>query len=161
MIRSTLASVALCAASTFFAPASAFPLASAAFSDAPQAPCSRPAECRRRARMAFDSEMARVGKECVGIKTQHDDTMCQGEAAAATDRNLTVFVDALEGIVGTGALRASQQAWSSYRKAQCDAVFDFFHAGTIAPSARARCDIELARSRMRDLNVLYDGPLHH
>ena len=59
------------------------------------------------------------------------------------------------------ALRDSQQAWLNYRQKQCEAVFDFWRSGTVAPSAELRCKIELTRSRMRDLDSLYEMPLHH
>jgi uncharacterized protein YecT (DUF1311 family) len=123
--------------------------------------CGRPIECQKTAKAAFDAEMARVGKDCTNFGSQQADDSCQGEAEAATERNFRAFYSALEGIVGSSALQDSQQAWLDYRKKQCDAVFDFWRPGTIAPSAKVRCEIDLTRSRMRDLDSLFDTPLHH
>jgi uncharacterized protein YecT (DUF1311 family) len=72
-----------------------------------------------------------------------------------------MFVRALEALVGRDAVLPSQQAWSSYRRRQCQAVFDFHRSGTIAGAAQARCDIGLAWSRMRDLEELIETALHH
>ena len=123
--------------------------------------CGHAIECQKAARAAFDAETARIGKDCLDVTNQRDDNICLDKAAAATERNFAGFYSALEGIVGSAGLRDSQQAWADYRKKQCDAIFDFWRAGTIAPSASLRCDIELTRSRMRDLEGLYDVPLHH
>lgn len=105
--------------------------------------------------------MERAGKDCINVSNQHDENICEGEAAGGTEQNFAAFYSALEGIVGSAGLRDSQQAWLDYRKKQCDAIFDFWRPGTIAPSASLRCDIELTRSRMRDLDELYEVPLHH
>jgi uncharacterized protein YecT (DUF1311 family) len=63
--------------------------------------------------------------------------------------------------VGPDAIAGSETAWLRYREKQCQAVFEFYRPGTIASAAQARCEIRLAESRMRDLNELFDGPLHH
>ena len=123
--------------------------------------CGDAIECQKAAKAAFDKEMARVGKDCTQVRNQRDENDCQSDAAGATERNFAAFYKALEGIIGNAALSDSQQAWLDYRKKQCDAVFDFWSPGTIAPSAELRCEIELTRSRMRDLDSLYETPLHH
>ena len=123
--------------------------------------CGKPTECQRAAKMAFDAEMARNGKDCLGVTTTTDENDCQVEALRATERNFAAFLDALEGLVGRSPVEASQQAWLNYRAKQCDAIFDFFTPGTIGPSARTRCKINLTRSRMRDLDELFESTLHH
>jgi uncharacterized protein YecT (DUF1311 family) len=123
--------------------------------------CGDAVECQKAAKAAFDAEMARVGKDCNKVKTQREENVCQGDAESATERNFAAFYSSLESIVGSGRLRDSQQAWVDYRNRQCDAIFDFWRSGTVAPSAAMRCKIELARSRMRDLDDLYEMPLHH
>ena len=128
---------------------------------AAQPRCSTPVECQKAANAAFAAEAARIGKDCRGARNQREDTACEREAADTTERNLSDFYTALEGIVGSDALSGSHQAWLTYRKRQCDAIFAFYGRGTIAPSAQIRCQIALARSRMRDLDGLFDVQLHH
>ena len=123
--------------------------------------CAPATQCQRAARTAFDEEMAREGKDCVGVANTVDENNCQAEALRLTERNFATFVSALEGLVGRSTLVASQRAWLSYRTSQCDAIFDFFSRATIAPSAQTRCTIDLTRSRMRDLDGLFEGTLHH
>ena len=128
---------------------------------AQQPRCPSTLECQKAANAAFAAEQARVGKDCLDARNQREDTACELAAAATTELNLISFYAALQGIVGSDALRGSQQAWLNYRKRQCAAIYDFFKGGTIAPSAQSRCEIELARSRMRDLEALFDVQLHH
>ena len=127
----------------------------------PQGTCDTPTACQRAAKTALESEMARVGKDCPAVRNTIEENTCLAAALQATERNLLDFLDALEGIVGRRAVEASQRAWRTYRTTQCDAIADFYQKGTIAPSAWARCEIDLARSRMRELDGLFDGPLHH
>ncbi|HEV2616722.1 MAG TPA: lysozyme inhibitor LprI family protein [Candidatus Acidoferrales bacterium] len=123
--------------------------------------CSSTIECQKVAKVAFDAEMARIGKDCKNVMSQREEDSCQSDAAAATERNFSNFYNALEGIVGNKVLNESEPAWLNYRKKQCDAILGFFQPGTIAPSAALRCKIELTRSRMRDLDSLFETPLHH
>lgn len=126
-----------------------------------KASCGSAIECQRTANAAFGAEMARVGRDCTNVRNQREEDSCESEAAAGTERNFSVFYSALESIVGSDALDDSEQAWLDYRKKQCVAVFDFFRPGTIAPSAALRCKVELTRSRMRDLDSLFETALHH
>ena len=118
-------------------------------------------DCQTTANAAFEAEGARAGKDCPGVTNQREENACEGAAADTTERNLSTFYNALEGIVGSAPVRESQRAWLNYRKTQCIAVFTFWRRGTIAPSAESRCQIALARSRMRDLESLFEVPLHH
>ena len=118
-------------------------------------------DCQRVAEQIFAAEMARTGRICVGATTQRDENACIRYATDTTDRNLASFVDALETIVGRPAVRDSEKAWLEYRSTQCQAVFDLFRPGTMAGAAQVRCEMRLARSRMRDLNELFETSLHH
>lgn len=126
-----------------------------------QRTCITAVACQRVAKSAFDAEMARVGVDCPTAQSQREENACQQAAERRTTRNYAAFASAVESVVGDTAWHKADQAWTSYRKSQCDAVFDFYRPGTIAPSARSRCMMELTRSRMRDLNTLFDTPLHH
>jgi len=123
--------------------------------------CGTPPDCQKTADAAFKAEAARAGKDCADASNQYESNICLSEAAEKTERNLNTFYNALEGIIGSAPLRESQRAWVNYRKTQCGAVHTYWRRGTIAPSAESSCQIELARSRMRDLESLFDVPLHH
>ena len=58
-------------------------------------------------------------------------------------------------------LDSSQAAWEQYSKSACGAVDTFYRSGTIRASAVTSCHIQLMRSRMRDLDALYNTTLHH
>jgi len=58
-------------------------------------------------------------------------------------------------------LEDSQAAWTDYQQKACHAIDTLFRDGTILPSAGMGCVIQLTRSRMRDLNAVYNLPLRH
>jgi uncharacterized protein YecT (DUF1311 family) len=126
-----------------------------------QPACGTAVACQQIAKSAFDAEMARVGRDCLTAQNQREENSCQQAAESTTARNYAAFSTAVEAIIGDTIWRKANDAWTLYRKRQCDAVFDFYSPGTIAPSARSRCMVEVTRSRMRDLNSLYETPLHH
>ena len=113
--------------------------------------------------VALKTEQAKEGKDCLQAQNQYDDNICTRQVAEAADRNLAVLFDNLKAIVGGDAqkkLQVSQDAWLEYRKKACDAVFEFYKDGTIRKAEQARCETRLARARMRDLDFLYETPLH-
>ncbi len=113
---------------------------------------------------ALRAENAKEGKDCVQAHNQREDTICTAEAAQAADKNLIVFFDNLKALLpeqDQAKLQVSQDAWSDYRKKACDAVYAFYEKGSIRYSAQSRCEIHLTRQRMRDLDALYEMPLHH
>jgi uncharacterized protein YecT (DUF1311 family) len=113
---------------------------------------------------ALKAEESKEGKDCSQARDQHEQNICTAEVAEAADRNLALFYDNLKAIIDGDAqkkLQQSQDAWLQYRASACDAVFEFYKDGSIRNSERARCAIRLTRQRMRDLDVLYEGPLHH
>jgi len=59
-----------------------------------------------------------------------------------------------------GQLDSSQQQWELYTQKACDAIDSFSRGGTIRFSAVEKCRIQLTRSRMQDLNALYNTALH-
>lgn len=113
---------------------------------------------------ALKAENAKEGKDCAQAHNQREDTICTGEVAQAADKDLTVFLDNLKALLpeqDQARIQASQDAWSDYRKKACDAVYAFYEKGAIRYSAQSRCEIRLTRERMRDLDDLYEMPLHH
>jgi uncharacterized protein YecT (DUF1311 family) len=112
---------------------------------------------------ALKTELAKNGKDCVQAHTQYEDTACTAQTAEAANRSLAIFFDNLNSILPKDAqstLLETQKAWSDYRKKACDAIYEFYRDGSIRDSERARCEIQLTRQRMQDLDFLYYGPLH-
>jgi uncharacterized protein YecT (DUF1311 family) len=74
-------------------------------------------------------------------------------AAGPTGRELTAGESAAE-------FDRVEQAWHKYRDQACQAGRDQMGGGTAAPSTEMRCEIELARSHMRELDSIYWMQLH-
>lgn len=146
----------------------------------------RRSQLQQQAKTAFDREMARQkAGDCPHARTTYDENICLGKAIHSTLTNYQSFSGALRSLLGqknplmgsgdmigpTGKPLTAEQMtkefdqveadWESYRKAQCSAAYDFFKGGTIAPSMGGLCELKLIRSRMTDLNYIYDMPLHH
>lgn len=112
---------------------------------------------------ALKTELAKNGRDCVQAHTQYEDTACTAQTAEAANRSLAIFFDNLKAILPKDAqstLLNTQKAWSDYRKKACDAIYEFYKDGSIRDSEQARCEIQLTRQRMQDLDFLYYGPLH-
>jgi uncharacterized protein YecT (DUF1311 family) len=140
----------------------------APFAAAPQDPIpgSTIRQEQRVAQTAYDTEIAREGRDCLNAQNTYDENVCLKSAVATTQTNFAAFYAALSELLtpdssNVQVLDESETAWTMYQGKACDAIDHFFRDGTIAPSATMRCVIRLTRSRMRDLNMLYDPPLHH
>lgn len=82
-----------------------------------------------------------------------------------TDADFQIFYESLRALLANDGnalsqLDASQQEWSTYAKKACDAVDSLAQGGTKRFSTVEKCHVQLVRSRMQDLNVLYDTTLH-
>lgn len=113
---------------------------------------------------ALQAEQAKEGKDCANAKSQYEETVCTAETAKTADTSLSAFYTNLKAILGSenqARLQESQNAWLQYRIKACDAVFELYKGGTIRNSEQARCETRLTRQRIRDLDYLYEGPLHH
>lgn len=113
---------------------------------------------------ALKAEQAKEGKDCRNVTSQYEDNICTAEVAKAADKNMTVFYDNLKATLGPEsqkALEESQAAWLQYRTKACGAVYEFYKDGSIRYAEHARCETLLTRGRMRDLDYLYESPLHH
>lgn len=145
-------------------------------------------QLQQQAKAAFDREMARQkAGDCPHARSTYDENLCLGKAIHTTLANYQSFSGALRSLLGqknpmmgaslgdmigpTGKPLTAEQmtkefdqveaGWETYRKAQCSAAYDFFKGGTIAPSMGELCELKLIRSRMADLNSIYDMALHH
>lgn len=145
-------------------------------------------QLQQQAKAAFDREMARQkAGDCPHVRSTYDENICLGKAIHTTLANYQSFSGALRSLLdqknpmmGAGLgdmigptgkpLTAEQMTkefdqveaeWETYRKAQCSAAYDLFKGGTVAPSMGGLCELKLIRSRMTDLNSVYDMTLHH
>lgn len=112
---------------------------------------------------ALRNEQAKEGQDCKNARSQYEDNVCTAEVAKAADKNMTVFYDNLKALLSPEsqeALHESQAAWLEYRSKACGAVYEFHKSGSIRYAEQARCETGLTRERMRDLDYLYEGPLH-
>jgi len=124
------------------------------------------------AKAAFDGEMAREKSgDCPNAETTRAIVDCLGKEIDTATANFKAFSGAIRAIIsleGADAKSREEQlkefdevgaAWDGYRKAQCQAAYDQYKGGTIAPVEAASCQLLLYRSRMREMNGLYEGPL--
>lgn len=134
------------------------------------------------ARQIFDAEMAREkAGDCPDAQTNYDFNICYGKQAATTDQNLKSFEGMIRelnapppqmpgtadtdtpGIAGISLtpehLLAEfdrvEQNWRQYRETACTAAFHQFGGGTGGPSFELQCELTLARSHMRELEMIY------
>lgn len=126
---------------------------------------------QRIADLAYQAEMAHEVGDCPEALTLADRSVCLNDARVDTYKNYSQFFDALrEALIQSSpndanalALDGTEVVWEKYRVTACDAMVKVYDLGTIKhpgsdePSARTRCQIQLTRSRMRDLKQLY-GP---
>jgi uncharacterized protein YecT (DUF1311 family) len=135
------------------------------------------------AKAAYEREMAREkAGDCPNADNTRANVECLGNEISTTTANFKAFtgairsvlnlegVDAKDTMLGpTGqtpsreeVLRAfddASSAWDKYSKAQCDAIYGLYKGGTYTNVAGEGCQLMLLRSRMREMNALYDGPL--
>ncbi|HEX3942189.1 MAG TPA: lysozyme inhibitor LprI family protein [Acidobacteriaceae bacterium] len=128
---------------------------------------------RRSAHVAYDAEMSQVGQDCPSQIEVADRNDCLEDVRVQSYKNFDTFYAGLREVLIDQApndsnaleLDAAERAWEAERTKTCDAVSQTYdlgtvkHPGSTQPSARARCLIQLTRSRMRDLMQLYEPSL--
>ena len=141
------------------------------------------------AKAPYQREMAREhatenSGECPQANTTRAIEECLAGEISTTRSNYAAFTGALRSILAlegpgdrdavsgpggkplTAAERvrqfdAVQSAWETFSKAQATAAHDVWIGGTYAPVAGLTCELMLLRSRMHDLNRIYDAQLRH
>ncbi|HWC17432.1 MAG TPA: lysozyme inhibitor LprI family protein [Terriglobales bacterium] len=119
---------------------------------------------QKAAKSSLDAELSREGHDCPGVKTTLEENGCIVGIWEQTQKSLNSFFSALTDLLPASdahKLAEAQKAWLSYRELSCNAIDNFYVGGTIRLSVATRCRIELSRSRMRDLDDLYNTVLHH
>lgn len=128
-----------------------------------QAPEKKLLPAQNAAAAALNAQMSQEGHDCPEAKSQHDWNICLDKVALATRKDFETFYRSLESLLN-GAnvqkLRESQEQWNKYRDTACEAVDTLWDGGSGRNAATARCTIHLTRSRIKDLDALYDTVLH-
>ncbi|MBV9610899.1 MAG: DUF1311 domain-containing protein [Acidobacteriaceae bacterium] len=124
-----------------------------------------PASYQNTAATALKFEMAQIGRDCGSANTTLEINGCLSRVEETSQRNFRAFYDSLRKLLNRAAgaaqqLDSSQANWEKYSTSACDAVYAFYRDGSIRNAKAIGCRIQLTRSRMQDLNALYDTVLH-
>jgi uncharacterized protein YecT (DUF1311 family) len=99
---------------------------------------------------------------CKDAKSLQESNDCMEQAATTTKREFNrYFVKLTESIKDEKAkseLRLAQDRWGEYRDKSCAAAFDFYASGVMRAVMEFVCEIQLTRSRMKDLETIYPSP---
>jgi uncharacterized protein YecT (DUF1311 family) len=100
-----------------------------------------------------------LGEFCKDAKSMQENNDCMEQAAINVKREyVRYFAKLTEGIKdekAKGELRLAQDRWAEYRDKSCSAAFDFYASGVMRAVMEFVCEIQLTRSRMKDLDVIY------
>lgn len=144
-------------------------------------------QLQQQADSAFKREMARKkAGDCPNARTTYAEETCLGNAIKDSEANYQSFSGAIRALLGqknplvtnteafvgpsgkplsaeslVKEFDQAETAWQTYRKTQCSAAYDLFKGGSIAPVMEEICELGLIRSRMTDLNSIYDMTLRH
>ena len=96
---------------------------------------------------------------CKDAKSMQESNDCMEQAAINVRREFNrYFAKLTEGIKDEKAksgLRLAQDRWGEYKDKSCSAAFDFYASGVMRAVMEFACEIQLTRSRMKDLEVVY------
>lgn len=125
-----------------------------------------PAFYQKRAEVALQFEMGQIGKDCSNVKNTLEANSCLGPVAEKTRNNFRSFYESLRSLLQSSPesverLDSSQALFEKYSTSACDGIGAFYRSGAIRISAVVSCHIQLIRSRMRDLDSIYNTTLHH
>lgn len=113
---------------------------------------------------ALQSQLSKEGKDCPGAHSNYEDKVCIAEVASQTEKDFSTFYVNLRELLDPAnqkGLEEAQAKWLLYRDATCAAIDELFRQGTAREGMVARCKIQVTRSRMKDLDAIYNLPLHH
>jgi uncharacterized protein YecT (DUF1311 family) len=96
---------------------------------------------------------------CKDAKSLQESNDCMEQAAINVKREYNrYFAKLTESIKDEKAkteLRLAQDRFSEYRDKSCAAAFDFYQSGVMRAVMEFVCEIQLTRSRMKDLDIIY------
>jgi len=136
------------------------------------------------AQKAYNDEMAREKNDPCGTEsTTLGAEECLSRESKITDADYAAFTAAIRAIlalkapqIGSGPTSgptgtpltsedlvkefdALQSAWQEYRDIVPKTAYDQFKGGTLAPVFDGQCSQQIVRSHMRELNLIYGGPI--
>jgi uncharacterized protein YecT (DUF1311 family) len=96
---------------------------------------------------------------CKDAKSLQENNDCMEQAAITVRREFNRYfaklAEAIKDEKAKSELRLAQDRWSEYKDKSCSAAFDFYASGVMRAVMEAVCEIQLTRSRMKDLDVIY------
>jgi len=100
-----------------------------------------------------------LAEVCKDSKTLKDSNDCMEQAAVSAKREFNRYfaklTESIKDEKAKTALRVAQDRWSEYRDKSCSAAFDFYSSGVMRAIMEFTCEIQLTRSRTKDLDVIY------
>lgn len=100
--------------------------------------------------------LAELCKDAKSLKESND---CMEQAAVTVRREYNRYFAKLTETIkdekAKSELRLAHDRWSEYRDKSCSAAFDFYASGVMRAIMEFTCEIQLTRSRMKDLDVIY------
>lgn len=99
---------------------------------------------------------------CKDAKSLQDSNDCMEQATdtaqRAFNRYFAKLTESIKDEKAKSELRLAQDRWTEYKNKSCQAAFDFYSSGVMRKIMEFTCDIQLTRSRMKDLEVIYPSP---
>jgi len=89
--------------------------------------------------------------------------MCMRDEVGKTRENMDAYVAAFRLLLSSDLLKGFDEAqgrWSAYEQALCQAAFDQYKDGTIAPSEGSACELLLMRNHIRELGATLGTAFH-
>lgn len=100
-----------------------------------------------------------LGELCKDMKSIQESNDCMENAALGVKREFNKYfaklTEAIKDEKAKTELRVAQDRWSEYRDKSCSAAFDFYSSGVMRAVMEFTCEIQLTRSRMKDLEAIY------
>ena len=85
--------------------------------------------------------------ECLGAELAKAEDELKRYLGAVRRRLQSETSDSPDAGAALADIDKAQVAWTAYRKAECDGVYDYWKAGTIRTAMALNCEIELTRRR--------------
>jgi uncharacterized protein YecT (DUF1311 family) len=96
---------------------------------------------------------------CKDSKSLQESNDCMEQAAVNARREFVRYFSKLTESIkdekAKSGLRLAQDRWAEYKDKSCSAAFDFYSSGVMRAVMEFACEIQLTRSRMKDLDVIY------
>ena len=100
-----------------------------------------------------------LGELCKDAKSLQESNDCMEQTAINVKREYNRYfaklTESIKDEKAKAGLRLAQDRWSEYRDKSCSAAFDFYQSGVMRAVMEFVCEIQLTRSRMKDLDVIY------